>query len=73
MDLVGALQLFPIWKLYSANLHYIDILKLRIYVLNTPPTGKWATGRKVLLLLQTDEGRMETERTLSLDGEYVNS
>ena len=31
MDLVGAFQVFPIRKLYSVNLHYIDILKLRTY------------------------------------------
>ena len=31
MGLVGALQRFPIGKLYCVELYYIDILKLRTY------------------------------------------
>ena len=31
LDLVGAFQRFPIWKLYRVKLDYIDILKLKTY------------------------------------------
>ena len=46
MDLVGALQRLPIWKLCRVNLYYIDILKLRTYELS------YSVLHKYLLILR---------------------
>ena len=50
MDLVDAFQQFTIWKLYSVNLYYINILKFRTYEWLYSVVHKYLLSSKLSLL-----------------------